>query len=160
MDTATQYTIIPSPIGDLLLAGQGRRLTFVDMLDGAPQPPTDWVRDNRAFTDARNQLDAYFAGGLREFDLDLDPVGTPFERSVWDAVNAIPYGTTSTYRELAAAIGRPTAVRAVGTANGRNPLPIVIPCHRVIGTDGTLRGYGGGLDRKRWLLDLERSPTL
>ncbi|HEY1368466.1 MAG TPA: methylated-DNA--[protein]-cysteine S-methyltransferase [Gaiellaceae bacterium] len=155
MNTDTQYTILPSPIGDLMLAGHGRRLTLVEMLDSAPQPPAGWTRDDRALADARGQLAAYFAGELRDFDLELDPVGTPFDRSVWEAVSAIPYGTTTTYRELAAHIGRPTAVRAVGTANGRNPIPIVIPCHRVIGTDGTLRGYGGGLDRKRRLLELE-----
>jgi methylated-DNA-[protein]-cysteine S-methyltransferase len=160
MDTRTQYTIVASPVGDLLLAGRGRTLTTVEMLNGAPRPSPEWIRDDGALDDARAQLEAYFTGDLQVFDLDLEPTGTSFERSVWDTVSEIPYGTTVTYREIAAVIGRPTAVRAVGTANGRNPIPIVIPCHRVIGTDGTLRGYGGGLERKRWLLDLERRPTL
>ena len=105
--------------------------------------------------DAADQLRAYFAGELREFDLPLAPRGTPFQLSVWDAVSAIPYGSTATYAEIGAAIGRPSACRAVGAANGRNPLPLIVPCHRVIGAAGALTGYGGGLERKRSLLDLE-----
>jgi len=105
--------------------------------------------------DAADQLRAYFAGKLREFDLPLAPRGTPFQLSVWDAVSAIPYGSTATYAEIAAAVGRPSACRAVGAANGRNPLPVIVPCHRVIGAAGALTGYGGGLERKRFLLDLE-----
>ena len=104
---------------------------------------------------AADQLRAYFAGELREFDLPLAPRGTPFQLSAWAAVSAIPYGRTATYAEIAAAIGRPSACRAVGAANGRNPLPVIVPCHRVIGAAGALTGYGGGLDRKRSLLDLE-----
>jgi methylated-DNA-[protein]-cysteine S-methyltransferase len=104
---------------------------------------------------AADQLRAYFAGELREFDLPLAPRGTPFQRRVWDAVSAIPYGGTATYAETAVAIGRPSACRAVGAANGRNPLPVIVPCHRVIGAAGELTGYGGGLERKRSLLDLE-----
>ena len=107
--------------------------------------------------DAAGQLRAYFAGDLREFDLPLAPRGTEFQRQVWAAVSAVPYGETATYSEIAAAVGRPTARRAVGAANGRNPLPVIVPCHRIIGAAGALTGYGGGLDRKRSLLDLERA---
>lgn len=107
--------------------------------------------------EAAEQLDAYFAGDLREFDLPLAPSGTAFQRDVWDAVSAISYGQTASYAEIAAAVGRPAACRAVGAANGRNPLPVIVPCHRIIGAAGALTGYGGGLDRKRSLLDLERA---
>lgn len=107
--------------------------------------------------EAAGQLRAYFAGDLREFDLPLAPRGTEFQRQVWAAVSAIPHGATATYSEIAAAVGRPSARRAVGAANGRNPLPVIVPCHRVIGAAGALTGYGGGLDRKRSLLDLERT---
>ena len=105
--------------------------------------------------DAADQLRAYFAGELREFDLPLAARGTEFQRQVWAAVYAVPYGSTATYSEIAAAVGRPDACRAVGAANGRNPLPVIVPCHRIIGAAGGLTGYGGGLDRKRSLLDLE-----
>ena len=105
--------------------------------------------------EAADQLRAYFAGELREFDVPLAPRGTAFQREVWAAVSAIPFGSTATYSEIAAAVGRPSACRAVGAANGRNPLPVIVPCHRVVGAAGGLTGYGGGLDRKRLLLDLE-----
>ena len=105
--------------------------------------------------EAADQLRAYFAGELRDFDLPLAPGGTAFQRDVWDAVSAVPYGRTASYAEIAAAVGRPAACRAVGAANGRNPLPVIVPCHRIIGSAGGLTGYGGGLDRKRSLLDLE-----
>jgi methylated-DNA-[protein]-cysteine S-methyltransferase len=105
--------------------------------------------------EAADQLSAYFGGELRDFDLPLAPRGTPFQLSVWDAVSAVPYGRTATYSEIAGAVGRPSACRAVGAANGRNPLPVIVPCHRIIGAAGGLTGYGGGLDRKRTLLDLE-----
>ena len=105
--------------------------------------------------DAADQLRAYFAGELREFDLPLAPRGTAFQLQVWAAVSAVPYGRTATYSEIAAAAGRPSACRAVGAANGRNPLPVIVPCHRIVGAAGALTGYGGGLDRKRSLLDLE-----
>jgi methylated-DNA-[protein]-cysteine S-methyltransferase len=113
------------------------------------------VRDDGAFADAIAQLRAYFAGELRTFELPLAPHGTPFQRRVWDALLAIPYGTTTTYGRLAQQLGDPRAVRAVGLANGRNPIPIIIPCHRVIGANGSLIGYGGGLERKQWLLERE-----
>jgi methylated-DNA-[protein]-cysteine S-methyltransferase len=149
----TLYDTIDSPLGELLLAGDGRALTALRM--GAA-PGAGWRRDRAAFREAAGQLRAYFAGELREFDLPLAPPGTEFQRGVWAALREIPYGQTISYAELAAAVGRPRAARAVGAANGRNPLAVVIPCHRVIGTGGALTGYGGGLARKRLLLDLER----
>jgi len=106
----------------------------------------------RILADARTQLDAYFAGALKDFDLPLDPRGTPFQQKVWTALRAIPFGQTVSYAELARRTGDPKAVRAVGAANGRNPIPLIVPCHRVIGADGSLVGFGGGLERKRWLL--------
>lgn len=115
---------------------------------------------NALLGEAVRQLRAYFSGELREFDLPLDPLGTPFQRRVWSQVAAIPYGETRSYRQVAAAIGSPSAVRAVSAANGANPLPIVVPCHRVIGADGKLVGYGGGLPLKRMLLELEGAPLL
>jgi methylated-DNA-[protein]-cysteine S-methyltransferase len=119
---------------------------------GAPLDDAGWVQDEACFADARLQLTEYFAGARTAFDLALDPVGTPFQRRVWDALRAIPLGETITYGELARRIGRPTCARAVGHANARNPLSIVVPCHRVIGGDGALTGYAGGTDRKAWLL--------
>jgi methylated-DNA-[protein]-cysteine S-methyltransferase len=111
--------------------------------------------DDPLLVEAADQLRAYFAGELREFDLPLAPRGTAFQRRVWDAVSAIPFGATASYAEIAAVIGTPSACRAVGAANGRNPLPVIVPCHRVVGSTGALTGYGGGLERKRALLDLE-----
>jgi methylated-DNA-[protein]-cysteine S-methyltransferase len=148
----TLYDTIDTPLGELLLAGDGRAIGAV-LMDGAPA--ATWRRDPAAFRDAAGQLRAYFAGELRDFDLPLAPEGTDFQRRVWAALREIPYGETITYTELAAAVGRPRAVRAAGAANGRNPIAVVIPCHRVIGATGALTGYGGGLARKRLLLDLE-----
>jgi methylated-DNA-[protein]-cysteine S-methyltransferase len=148
----TLYHTIDSPIGELLLAGDGRALTGVHM-NGVPG--SGWKRDPRALSEPTAQLEAYFAGELREFDLPLAPQGTPFQQEVWSALREIPYGGTISYAELAAAVGRPHAARAVGAAGGRNPIAVVIPCHRVIGASGALTGYGGGLGRKRLLLDLE-----
>jgi methylated-DNA-[protein]-cysteine S-methyltransferase len=148
----TLYDTIDSPLGELLVAGDGDALTGLHM-DGTPL--AGWRRDPTAFRTAADQLRAYFAGELREFDLPLAPPGTPFQREVWDALRTVPYGRTVSYSELAAAVGRPGAARAVGAANGRNPIAIVIPCHRVIGAAGALTGYGGGIERKRRLLDLE-----
>jgi methylated-DNA-[protein]-cysteine S-methyltransferase len=152
----TLYDTVESPLGELLLAGDGDALTAVWMGVQPPSPGPGWRRDPGAFREAAEQLRSYFTGELREFDLALDPRGTPFQRRVWDALREIPYGTTISYAELAAAVGRPGAARAVGAANGRNPVAVVIPCHRVIGASGALTGYGGGLGRKRLLLDLER----
>lgn len=153
----TYYRIIDSPIGPLTLAGRDRRLTHLLMDHHAHAPdPTGWIRDDAAFGAAAAELTAYFAGELTEFDLDLELTGTAFQRRVWAALQTIPYGETRSYRQLATAIGAPSASRAVGLANGRNPISIIVPCHRVIGTSGSLTGYGGGIDRKRALLDLEQ----
>lgn len=149
---------MPSPLGRLLLVGGGERLLRINLCDSdAPEdPPAGSVQDERSFEDAVAQLREYFDGRRRRFDLALAPEGTPFQREVWEALQRIPYGATASYRQLAETIGRPAAVRAVGAANGRNPLPIVIPCHRVIGSDGTLTGYRGGVRFKESLLGIER----
>jgi methylated-DNA-[protein]-cysteine S-methyltransferase len=152
MSDNTLYTYLRSPLGDLLLFGDEQALRGVYM--DAKAPPA-WRRSDEAFAAAGEQLDQYFAGERRDFDLPLDLRGTPFQRRVWQALLTIPYGETRSYGELAAQIGRPDRPRAVGAANGRNPVSIVVPCHRVIGSDGGLTGYGGGLARKRWLLDHE-----
>jgi methylated-DNA-[protein]-cysteine S-methyltransferase len=156
-DTAL-YDPIESPLGELLLVGDGHALTGLHMLPdrrGAPRGGTGWRRDQGSFREVAEQLRAYFAGELREFDLPLAPRGTRFQREVWAALREIPYGRTVSYGELAEAVGRPGAARAVGAANGRNPISIVIPCHRVIGAAGALTGYGGGIANKRRLLELE-----
>lgn len=161
-EETTLYTIIESPVGALLIAGAERGLTVIRFLerDGVVEPyaamedPT-WRRDDSAHADAIEQLRAYFAGELRAFDLQLAPSGTTFQRLAWSALERIPYGTTISYGEQARMIGKPDAVRAVGAANGRNPLPIVIPCHRVIGSDRSLTGFGGGMRIKEMLLALE-----
>jgi methylated-DNA-[protein]-cysteine S-methyltransferase len=139
-----------SPIGPLTLRGGPEALTALDF-DSA-EPASDGSGD---FGRACSQLAEYFAGSRRSFTLPLDLGGTPFQRSVWEALRAIPYGETTTYAQLAAAIGRPRAVRAVAAAVGRTPVPIIVPCHRVVGSDGSLTGYRGGLERKRALLELE-----
>lgn len=128
------------------------------MMDQTHEPNrANWEQDDDVFGDAVEQLGAYFAGELTSFDLDLELVGTEFQRRVWEALRTIPYGETRSYGEIALQIGAPGAFRAVGLANGRNPIGIIVPCHRVIGASGALTGYGGGLDRKRALLDLEKS---
>jgi len=141
---------VDTPIGPLLLRAEDGRLSRVEF--GATSAATS---DAPPFPEAEAQLHAYFAGKLERFELPLAPHGTAFQRSVWDALTEIAYGTTTTYSELAARIGRPSACRAVGAANGSNPLPVIVPCHRVIGAGGALTGYGGGLERKRHLLALE-----
>jgi methylated-DNA-[protein]-cysteine S-methyltransferase len=154
----TSYALHPSPIGDLLvLADDQGRITglYVAGEPAAPDLDPAWRLDPGATRKATDQLDAYFDGELADFELDVAPRGTPFQLEVWSALRDIPYGTTLSYRELAEAVGRPRASRAVGQANGRNPVSIIIPCHRVIAADGTLGGYGWGLERKRQLLDLE-----
>ena len=151
-----QYRTIESPIGPLTLAGRGSVLTNLRMVDQTYEPShADWSPDSGAFADAVDQLGAYFAGELTDFDLPLDLRGTEFQQRVWEALLTIPYGQTRSYGEIAQQIGAPGAARAVGLANGHNPIAIVVPCHRVIGASGSLTGYGGGLDRKRNLLDLE-----
>jgi len=150
----TVFTTMPSPIGELLLAGDATHLTALWM-GGRPDPAWERADDATPLAAARVQLAEYFAGERETFDLALDPAGTPFQQQVWAALRAIPYGTTTTYGALARGLGRPGAARAVGLANGANPLAVVVPCHRVVGADGSLTGFGGGLDRKRRLLDIE-----
>ncbi len=153
------HSFFSSPIGELLLTSDGEALTGLDMCErrGKPasEPAAGSRRDDSVFQSIREQLAAYFRAELREFAIPLRMPGTPFQRLVWEGLQAIPYGSTVSYAELARRIGRPGASRAVGSANGRNPIAIVVPCHRVIAADGTLGGYGGGLDRKEWLLELE-----
>lgn len=152
--TTTYTTTIDSPVGPLLLTSDGTSLT---RLLFAVEPDPSWSTDPCEVLDrAVTQLREYFAGERTEFDLPLDPAGTPFQLTVWQALRDIPYAETINYGQLATRVGNPRASRAVGLANGRNPISIVVPCHRVIGANGTLTGYGGGLDRKRTLLDLER----
>jgi len=157
----TRYRWVKSPLGRLLIAGDDEGLGSIafDREGRRAVPEPEWIDDDGLLKVPASQLEAYFAGHLVHFDLDLAPKGTEFQLAVWKALEAIPYGETTTYGEVAARIGRPTAVRAVGAANGANPLPIVVPCHRVIGSDGSLTGYGGGLDLKASLLELERSAT-
>ena len=155
-----RYRTIDSPIGPLTLAGRGQVLTNLRMVDQTYEPSrADWTLDDRAFPAAVEQLSAYFEGELRDFDLSLELDGTEFQRRVWNALRTIPYGETRTYGEIAEQIGSPTAFRAVGLANGHNPVAVIVPCHRVIGANGSLTGFGGGLDRKRALLDLEKSAA-
>ena len=149
-------TSVPSPVGPLVLAGDGHALSMLAFDDGRPLNGLAGARrDDDAFPEARGQLAAYFAGELRDFSLDLAPRGTGWQLRVWEALRTIPYGATRSYGEIAAQVGAAHAPRAVGTANGSNPIAIVVPCHRVIGADGSLTGYGGGLERKRTLLALE-----
>jgi methylated-DNA-[protein]-cysteine S-methyltransferase len=149
-----RYGHVETPIGELLVAVDDDDAIAEIHFAGA-SPHDDWTRDDAALKHASVQLRSYFAGKRRDFDLPLAPRGTEFQRAVWDALRRIPYGETTTYSEIAQRIGRPAAVRAVGAANGANPIPIVIPCHRVIGASGGLTGFGGGLPTKRWLLDHE-----
>jgi methylated-DNA-[protein]-cysteine S-methyltransferase len=151
------YCYLATPIGDLLLGGDDESLCLISFPDGSKrrEPEPDWIYSEKPFNDAREQLRAYFDGGLKEFDLKLRPGGTEFQQQVLAELQKIPYGTTTSYGDIARRIGRPKAVRAVGAANGRNPIPIVIPCHRVIGASGDLTGFGGGLPVKEALLRLE-----
>jgi methylated-DNA-[protein]-cysteine S-methyltransferase len=158
---STVYSYYSSPVGELLLTWDEGALTGLAMAEhkgkAAPRPDPEWRRDDAALRIVHDQLRAFFAGELRAFDLPLRMAGTPFQRLVWEGLLGIPFGATISYAQLAGRIGRPGASRAVGAANGRNPIGIVVPCHRVIGADGTLTGYGGGLDRKEWLLRHEAS---
>ena len=153
--TLTTWTrTIDSPVGPLLLTSNGSAVTR--LLFDVPPDPSWSTEPSPVLLEAVRQLEEYFAGERREFDLPLEPAGTPFQLTVWAALRDIPYAETINYGQLAGRVGNPNASRAVGLANGRNPISIVVPCHRVIGADGSLTGYGGGLDRKRTLLELER----
>lgn len=147
-----RYATIPSPIGTLMLVGDETALKQIRFGAEAETVPADWIRDDEALREARRQLEEYFRGERTEFDLPLAPEGTEFQKRVWQALLAVEYGTSACYQEIARAIGNPTGARAVGLANSRNPLPIVIPCHRIIGKSGTLVGYAGGLEIKKFLL--------
>jgi methylated-DNA-[protein]-cysteine S-methyltransferase len=156
------YVVVDSPIGPMTLVAQDETLVGVFMDDQRHLPPNERFGhpdpgESVVLATARRQLEEYFAGERTEFDLPLAPEGTPFQQRVWEALRAIPYGETVSYGELARRIGQPTASRAVGLANGKNPISIVVPCHRVIGSSGKLIGYGGGLERKQTLLELERA---
>ena len=156
------YHVIESPIGPLLLAGTDEALCEVHFNGGrdSVEPRAEWVRDDKPFREAVSQLEAYFAGAMKDFDLPLQLEGTEFQKTVWRALREIPYGETWSYGQLARHIGKPQAMRAVGAANGRNPIPVIIPCHRVIGADGSLTGFGGGLPIKKQLLALERGEPV
>ena len=166
-DTApTYYTVLDTPIRDVLVVGShdASELFAVTglFMTGQRYEPllgADWVRDANLFTDAEKQLTAYFAGDLTGFELLLEPRGSEFQRSVWRALLDIPFGTTRSYGAVAQQVADRTKTRAVAAAIGRNPIGIVVPCHRVVGADGSLTGYAGGLDRKRWLLDHESTVS-
>ncbi len=155
--SALLYTTIDSPIGELLLLGDGRALHGLYMQQGRRPVVLSprWQREDGAFAEPVEQLCEYFAATRTSFDVPLAPHGTPFQLRVWRALQDIGYGETLSYGELARCVGQPSAARAVGMANGRNPIAVIVPCHRVIGADGTLTGYGGGIERKRVLLELE-----
>jgi methylated-DNA-[protein]-cysteine S-methyltransferase len=164
LGTDREHVMLPSPIGSLTLVAEAGRLTGVYMDTQAHRPVSETFGAagdlaDEPFASAAQQLAAYFAGELTIFDLPLAPAGTEFQRRVWAALQTIPYGQTWSYGQLARHVGSAAASRAVGLANGKNPIAVIIPCHRVIGSDGSLTGYGGGLDRKRFLLDLETSSA-
>jgi methylated-DNA-[protein]-cysteine S-methyltransferase len=160
-----RWSLVKSPFGLFAVASGDAGLVAAWFVNGVPParvlgerwPDARIARDDAALASARRQLEEYFAGERRAFDVELETAGTPWQKRVWSKVAAIPYGETRTYREIARAVGQPQAVRAVGAANGANPVSIVVPCHRVVGSDGSLHGYGGGLDVKRALLELEAS---
>lgn len=156
-ETTIWYDELATPIGTLRLVADDQGLREIWFERGRQQksPQANWQRAAEPLTEARRQLQEYFAGSRQHFELPLHPLGTPFQLEVWWELARIPYGATVSYGEIARRIGQPLAVRAVGAANGRNPLPIVLPCHRVIGSDGSLTGFGGGLPTKRYLLSLE-----
>lgn len=154
------YTQCSSPLGELLLLSDGSSLTglyFENHRRGAARS-AHWRREEAPFSQVQDELAAYFAGELREFGVPVAPGGSGFQREIWNELRRIPAGKTLTYAELAAKVGRPKAIRAVGAANARNPISIIVPCHRVIGADASLTGYAGGLERKRWLLRHEGAP--
>ena len=162
MSPVKHHTVIDSPYGPLTLVADNGVLCGLYMTAQRHRPLEEsfGARQDTLFDEAEEQLEAYFAGELKEFTVELSLHGTPFQRSVWDQLRKIPYGETCSYGDLADALGNPSASRAVGLANGKNPIGIIVPCHRVVGANGSLTGYGGGLDRKRRLLDFERGTAL
>jgi methylated-DNA-[protein]-cysteine S-methyltransferase len=156
-----RYSVLDTPLGAMPCVRDDVGITLLLLPRGrnAMRPAPEWLRDDAAFADVRGQLGEYFAGERTEFDLPLHLVGSTFQRSVWAALLEIPFGETTSYGAIANRLGQPGAARAVGLANGQNPVPIIVPCHRVIGADGSLTGYGGGLDTKRWLIAHEAART-
>ncbi|MHB1500796.1 MAG: methylated-DNA--[protein]-cysteine S-methyltransferase [Candidatus Dormibacteria bacterium] len=159
-DPLVRYSLVGSPLGTILLIGGPAGLSGLHFADHehAPTIGAGWVREDASLAPVAQQLEEYFAGTRLSFEVVLDLRGTPFQMLVWQALLGIGPGTTSTYSQVAHEVGRPGSARAVGAAVGRNPVSLVVPCHRVVGSDGTLVGYGWGLDRKRWLLRHERAP--
>lgn len=162
MNDGVYYFAFSSPLGELLLVSDGESLTGVYYEDHrrGPAPGANWRRDAGPFNQVQDELAAYFAGELLAFNVPLAPRGSDFQREVWSELRRIPPGKTLPYSELAARVGRPKAIRAVGAANARNPISIIVPCHRVVGSNGALTGYAGGLRRKEWLLRHEASVQL
>ncbi len=161
MTTVRTHALLDSPLGPVTVVGDSGALAGVYLHEQRHRPPAGSLgtRDDTTLPHLQEQLVAYFAAELEAFDAQPAPGGTPFQAQVWAALRQVPYGATTTYGALAAAVGSPSAVRAVGTANGRNPFCLVVPCHRVVGADGSLTGYAGGLARKRFLLYLERASA-
>jgi methylated-DNA-[protein]-cysteine S-methyltransferase len=161
MTTTTCYSYIDCPLGRMFVRGDGLFVTglFIPQHKGWRGVDALWQQSDAPFAVVREQLAEYFAGERKQFDVPLKLSGTPFQQHVWQELVRIPFGTTITYAQLAERVGKPTASRAVGHANGRNPISIIVPCHRVIGADGKLTGYAGGVDKKRWLLTWERGAT-
>lgn len=159
--TTIYYSCVESPLGELFVHGDDQFVTglYLPNHKGWPGPDPSWQRSDALFAAVREQLAEYFGGQRQEFDAPLKLAGTPFQRQVWQELVRIPYGTTITYAELARRVGKPAASRAVGHANARNPISILVPCHRVVGAEGRLTGYAGGVDKKRWLLQRERGAT-
>lgn len=155
----TFYDTMPSRVGELLLTASADALTGVFLPGEHREPEPDWERDPAQFAACRRQLEEYFAGERATFSLPLAAPGTAFQQQVWKALLEIEYGTTISYTQLADRVGRPNSQRAVGGANGRNPICIIVPCHRVVGANGSLTGYSAGIDAKRWLLDFERAEA-
>ena len=159
--SVTWFDTVSSPVGDLLLAVRDDRVLHIGFAEERHphQRQGQWQRDAERVSKARQQLQEYFCGQRQHFELDLLPIGTTFQRQVWSELARIPYAQTISYGALARRIGNAKAMRAVGLANGRNPIPIIVPCHRVIGANGSLTGFGGGIERKRWLLEHESRTT-
>ncbi len=161
MTATTCYSYLDTPLGRMVVRGDGQFVTglYMPTHKGWRGPDAAWRQADAPFAAVREQLAEYFAGERQQFDVPLKLAGTPFQQRVWQELVGIPFGTTITYAQLAQRVGRPTASRAVGGANARNPISIIVPCHRVIGADGRLTGYAGGVDKKQWLLAFERGTT-